>query len=272
MKNSILIFGLIASVMATSCKKTTAENKNETVEISVAKKFAIDSVKVNDSVKINYMLSASYTATFLVFPDLKDKALLDSIYDNKKGITDFSVGGLKSYLEKDKNEYFDSVKKDYGSENQDFNMELYSGWEMSLISQKNDYLQIENLYSSYEGGAHGNYVFDDRVFDLKMNKKLQLQDITTMPTAMLSALLKKNLNKLPSGTTDSQGAVNNSDMLLVEVIPPNRSFYFDDKNLYFHYSPYEIAAYAAGDIIIPIAWEDLKGTLTDEFRERMKIK
>ena len=101
---------------------------------------------------------------------------------------------------------------------------------------------------------------------------MQLSDITTMPTAMLSSLLKKNLNKKPSGTTDSQGEVDNSEMLLVKVIPPNRSFYFDEKNLYFHYSPYEIAAYAAGDIIIPVSWDELKGTLTEQFQERMKIK
>ncbi len=92
-----------------------------------------------------------------------------------------------------------------------------------------------------------------------------------MPKARLEALLMKNINTIPSGTTDSQGAVKNSDMLLLKTIPANENFYFDEKNLYFHYSPYEIAAFAAGDIIIPVSWEELKGTLTSQFKERMKI-
>lgn len=127
------------------------------------------------------------------------------------------------------------------------------------------------MYSSYEGGAHENYGFAERVFDLKTNAKVKLTDITTMPKARLEALLMKNINNILSGTTDSEGAVKNSDMLLLETIPANDNFYFDEKNLYFHYSPYEIAAFAAGDIVIPVSWEELKGTLTPQFKQRMKI-
>ena len=60
--------------------------------------------------------------------------------------------------------------------------------------------------------------------------------------------------------------------LIINKRDSTENFYFDDKNLYFHYSPYEIAAFAAGDITIPVSWEDLKGTLNAEFKERMKIK
>ena len=92
-----------------------------------------------------------------------------------------------------------------------------------------------------------------------------------MPKARLEELLMKNLDKLPSGTTDSDGPVKNSDMLLVDVIPANKDFYFDEKNLYFHYSPYEIAACSAGDIVIPVSWKELDGTINPEFKKRMKI-
>ncbi|WP_435525016.1 RsiV family protein [Chryseobacterium indoltheticum] len=108
--------------------------------------------------------------------------------------------------------------------------------------------------------------FDARVFDLKNNKKLDLKDITTMPKARLEELLMKNIDKLPSGTTDSDGPVKNSDMLLVDVIPANKDFYFDENNLYFHYSPYEIAAFAAGDIVILVSWKELDGTIDPEFK------
>ena len=48
-------------------------------------------------------------------------------------------------------------------------------------------------------------------------------------------------------------------------------FYFDQNNLYFHYSPYEITAYAAGDVVIPISWQDLASTLTPEFKKRIGL-
>lgn len=272
---SILVFSALFAV--TSCKKTDSQNNSQsnTFEVKETEKFVVDSVKLSDSVKINNLLSLKYESKMLVFPSIKDKALLllDSIYFDKKGITDFSKQGLQTFLEKDKNEYFASVKE----KDNDWIADIQhpqnwdTGYFMKLKSNTNDFLQIEYMFSSYEGGAHGNYGFSERVFDLKNNKKLTLKDITTMPKARLEALLMKNINTIPSGTTDSQGAVKNSDMLLLKTIPTNENFYFDEKNLYFHYSPYEIAAFAAGDIMIPVSWEELKGTLTPQFKERMKI-
>ncbi|KUJ56642.1 DUF3298 and DUF4163 domain-containing protein [Chryseobacterium aquaticum] len=270
---SILVFSALFTV--TSCKKTDSQNNSQsnTFEVKETEKFVVDSVKLSDSVKINNLLSLKYESKMLVFPSIKDKTLLDSIYFDKKGITDFSKQGLQTFLEKDKNEYFASVKE----KDNDWIADIQhpQNWDtayfMKLKSNTNDFLQIEYMFSSYEGGAHGNYGFSERVFDLKNNKKLTLKDITTMPKARLEALLLKNINTIPSGATDSQGAVKNSDMLLLKVIPANENFYFDEKNLYFHYSPYEIAAFAAGDIIIPVSWEELKGTLTSQFKERMKI-
>ena len=143
----------------------------------------------------------------LVFPFIKDKTLLDSIYFDKKGITDFSKQGLQTFLDKDKNEYFASVKE----KDNDWIADIQhpqnwdTGYFMKLKSNTNNFLQIEYMFSSYEGGAHGNYGFSERVFDLKNNNKLTLKDITTMPKARLEALLMKNINTIPSGTTDSQG-------------------------------------------------------------------
>lgn len=274
MKNTFAILTFSALFAIISCKKTDSQNVgNNTTEAKAPEKFNIDSVKLSDSAKINNLLTLKYEATMLVFPTIKDKALLDSIYYDKKGIIDFSKQGLQNFLNNDKNEYFASIKEkdnDWIADIQ--NLQTWdTGSFMKLKSHSNDFLQIEYLYSSYEGGAHGNYGFSERVFDLKNNKRVMLKDITTMPKARLEEILMKNINNIPSGTTDSQGAVKNSDMLLLESIPANENFYFDEKNLYFHYSPYEIAAFAAGDIVIPVSWDELKGTLNQQFKERMKI-
>lgn len=273
MKNKVVLILFSATFLLTACKKTGSDKVDTKTENKSPEKFTIDSLKVNDSLKINDKLSVNYTSKVLVFPTLKDKALLDSIYYDKTGITDYSKQGLQNFLDKDKTEFFSSVKED--SKEWISDIQNPQTWEagsfMKLISQNDDFLQIEYLHTSYQGGAHNNYSFDTRVFDLKNKKKLDLKDITTMPKARLEELLMKNIDKLPSGTTDSDGPVKNSDMLLVDVIPANKDFYFDDKNLYFHYSPYEIAAFAAGDILIPVSWKELDGTINPEFKKRMKI-
>lgn len=273
MKNKVVVILFSAAFLLSACKKTESKAAVTTTEIKSPEKFTIDSLKVNDSLKINDKLSVNYTSKVLVFPSLKDKVLLDSIYYDKTGITDYSKQGLQNFLDKDKTEFYASVKED--SKEWISDIQNPQTWEagafMKLISQNDDFLQIEYLHTSYQGGAHDNYSFDARVFDLKNNKKLNLKDITTMPKARLEELLMKNIDKIPSGTTDSDGPVKNSDMLLVDVIPANKDFYFDDKNLYFHYSPYEIAAFAAGDIVIPVSWKELDGTINPEFKKRMKI-
>lgn len=273
MKNKAVLILFSITFLLTACKKTGSDKVDTKTENKSPEKFTIDSLKVNDSLKITDKLSVNYASKVLVFPTLKDKALLDSIYYDKTGITDYSKQGLQNFLNKDKAEFVSSVKED--SKEWISDIQNPQNWEagsfMKLISQNDDFLQIEYLHTSYQGGAHSNYSFDTRVFDLKNKKKLDLKDITTMPKARLEELLMNNIDKIPSGTTDSDGPVKNSDMLLVDVIPANKDFYFDEKNLYFHYSPYEIAAFAAGDIVIPVSWKELDGTIDLEFKKRMKI-
>ncbi|PKF73563.1 RsiV family protein [Chryseobacterium sp. PMSZPI] len=273
MKNTIAIFALSSFFVFSACKKNE-KIKNPTTENKQSGELVVDSVKVMDSTKITDSLKVSYASKLLVFPSLKDKKLLDSIYFQNQGITDFSKTGLQAYLDKEKNQYFSSVKNDNKDWVSDitYAQDWYSSSYMNLVSNTNGYMHIQYLGSGYEGGAHDNYGFSERVFDLKNNKKLELQNITSMPKAKLEEILMKNINNINSGTTDDKGEVKNSEMLLVEKIPATNNFYFDKKNLYFHYSPYEIAAFAAGDITIPISWEELKGTLNTEFKERMKIK
>lgn len=274
MKNTVAVLVLSSFFLFSACKKSEnndiAANKTE---VSEPEKFIVDSVTVNDSIQLNDSLKIRYASKMLVFPSIKDKKLLDSIYFGDKNVQDFSKNGLLALLEKNKNEYFNRIKKDSKDLESDltFAQEWYSDMGMNLKSNINDYLQIEYAWGSYEGGAHDNYGFSERVFDLKNNKKMELKDITSMPENKLEALLMKNINTINSGTTDEKGSVNNSEMLLVDKIPATENFYFDEKNLYFHYSPYEITAFAAGDITIPVSWQELKGTLNPEFKKRMNI-
>ncbi len=68
-------------------------------------------------------------------------------------------------------------------------------------------MHIQYTGSGYEGGAHDNYGFSERIFDLKNNKKLELKDITSTPKAKLEAMLMKNIDNINSGTMDGDGSV-----------------------------------------------------------------
>jgi hypothetical protein len=273
MKNTLAILVLSSLFVFSACKKSETGFNTGKNEIHTQEKFTVDSVKVGDSIQLSDSLKVRYFSKMLVFPNIKDQKLLDSIYFGDKNIRDFSKTGLQALLEKNKNDYFNNVRKESKDFLSDltFSQEWYSDTGMNMKSNINGYLHIEYVWGSYEGGAHDNYGFSERVFDLKNNKKVALKDITSVSESKLEGLLMKNINKINSGTTDGNGKVNNSEMLLVEKIPVTGNFYFDDKNLYFHYSPYEITAFAAGDIIIPVSWQELQGTLNPQFKERMKI-
>lgn len=271
MKNFLVAISSVAILALSACNDHKASNQySDTKKSQETGNLKIDSVSINDSLKLSNSLKTIYTSKLLVFPSLKDKKLLDSIYFNNKGINDFSKTGLQSYLENRKNAYLAKIKQEIkGSAVTDGNKYYYASG-MHVKSNKSDFMHIQYDWSYYEGGAHDSYGFSDRIFDLKNNRKLELKDITIIPTDDLQALLMKNVNKISSGSTDNKGNINNSEMLLVKEIPVTNNFYFDDKNLYFHYSPYEIAASAVGDITIPVSWQELKNTLKPSFEGRLK--
>ena len=270
MKKYLFILSAILALSSISCQKKSTMFSAQTFEPKIDKTI-FDSISIKDSTAINTMLSLKFSSKMLYFPTIKNKLLLKQIYFQNDGLKDYSKKGIENYLTQTKSEYFESVKKENTNLDVQFSQKWYSDSSMKVVSFDNDYLQIQYFQNVYDGGAHGNYQFSHRIFDLKANKNLSINEITTMPKPRLEALLKQNIDKIPSRAKNSQGHIKNSEMLLVDKISVTDNFYFDGKNLYFHYSPYEITAYAAGDVIIPISWEDLKNTLTPEFKERMKL-
>lgn len=268
MRNTLFAFAILP-ILFVSCQqkqtKTEVSKPTETVERKVENTFVVDSIKVDDSIKINENLTDRYTTTLLVFDGIKNKPLLDSIYSefNLKS-SDYSKQGLLKVLEADKKSYFEESKKINSDLERDFAMTLDATRKMKVFSNKDDILTLQYEGSGYTGGAHGYYAKSYKNFDLKNNKVIQIKDIVYFPkidwNKILMESFKKNVPK------DQQ------DMLLEKQIPVNNNFYFDDKNIYFVYNQYEIAAYAAGVITIPISWESLNGNYDKEFRKRLENK
>src|SRR5690606_22978406 len=136
---------------------------------------------------------------------------------------------------------------------------------MKLFSKSDDFLTVQYTSDGYTGGAHGYYNELYKVFDSKTNKTLQLadvikdQDATIWGRILMAHFLKNDLER------------NQAQMLLVKQIPLNTNFYFDAENLYFLYNQYEIAAYAAGPVLIQIPFTEIKPLLDSAFRQRLNL-
>jgi hypothetical protein len=251
------------------CKETGFENKDSSADIS--SKFLIDYVIEEDSAKIFDSVMMKYSSNLLMFPNLKDERLRDSIYSGKK-ITDYSKNGLKKYLENKKYSFYNNLKCDKKYSNLISRQEWENISQMNLRMNKNDYLYIQ-YYESTFLGKRDNYHYNEKVFDLRNNKKMQLSDITSIPRDKLLQYLKTNLEKTTMMQQMKKYDQEGYRLLANASIPFTHNFYFDDNNLYFHYNMNEITRnYDIGDLIILIPFEDLKGTLQPEFIERMKIK
>lgn len=264
MKNKIVLVFMLALTLA-ACNKT---NKSAETEPTAPKEaFVVDSINYTDSIAMNDKVSAVYGAKLLYFPSIKDQTILDSIYSDYTDGTQFDKTSILESLKAKSKTYFDENKEGAG----DFGHQavLAQKSTMSVLYHDHDFLALQDSYFWDGGGAHPNSGQKDRVYDLKNNKSVQLSDITTLPAEKISALLMTNVQKLEIANMAKEAG---ADLLLVDTIPVTRNFYFDNENIYFHYDPYEIAAYVYGNIDIPISWSMISESLTPEFKERMGIK
>lgn len=263
MKNLVSV--LAVTLLLASCeKKTTATVKGGTSDsTSVAKELVIDSVRVNDSVSVSKNLTAAFNKKVLVFPGITNKTVLDSIYKNASlETTSFDANGLKTALEKTMKDSFDKTK----SGMKDFAPSFKQTWDdtsaMKMISNQDNLLTIQYTASGYTGGAHGYYLESYKTFDLNTNKVLTQNDIFKNPAdpAWSNIMMSHFTNK------------DQKEMLLVDKIPLNNNFYFDNQKITFVYNQYEVAAYAAGVVPITLKFDEIKDKLKPEFLKRFNIK
>ena len=259
-----LFVSLSLGILMISCSKTdnkTASDSSKTDSLVAKNEFVVDSIKVQDSAQVAKTLTLSFEKQVLVFPNITNKTILDSIY-KPANITsaDYSKKSLTQVLEKFKTE---SLKKD---ESQDYTPENKQTWDevsaMKIVSHQNDVLTLMYSGSGYSGGAHGYYFEAYKTFDLKNNKVISQADIFKNPTDVSWDKILKNHFDEPE----------QKEMLLVDKIELNNNFYFDQDKITFAYNQYEITAYAAGVVYITLNFKDIKDQLKPEFIKQYNIK
>lgn len=269
MKN-LLALSILFSITFISCNKgkNPGENTKETDEqiINKTAHFPLDSIKVNDSLQIVKNLSVGFQSTMLIFPTIKNKTLLDSIYAPQDiCLETYSKASLTQALNEKKQEFFKEQKESLVNFKPEFAQNWNNNSDMKLFLRDNGFLTIQYSVDGYTGGAHGFYNETYKVFDLKNNRTVQLTDIVSNEDSKIwNPVLMDNF-------THNDGDKGQVEMLLVKQIPLNNNFYFDKENLYFLYNQYEITAYAAGTVLIKIPLSDIKPLLTDEFKSRQNL-
>ena len=117
-------------------------------------------------------------------------------------------------------------------------------------------LCMEEYGYSYTGGAHGNYGFSYRVFDLSTGNVLQLHDLFTQEK--LSALAAAAERQLRADRGIAADRSLNESGLFIDQLELKEDFFIDQGGIGFLYNPYEIASYADGAITVYLKWEQVR--------------
>lgn len=121
-----------------------------------------------------------------------------------------------------------------------------------VLYRQADLLSLEFFRYDYSGGAHGNYGSTGASYDLRTGRRLRYADIF-QPTAtqQLPALLGEAVRPLV-GLAAGEPL---DKQLFVKQMPVTHNVYLTAGGAVFIYQPYEIAAYAQGEVrvFLPLA-------------------
>jgi len=169
----------------------------------------------------------------------KKEFSLDPVVNFKSMLIDLTQNYRKEGIE---------LKKEYKDMSYMLNYELIK--LSKIVCNKNDILIIELETYVYSGGAHGLGNKSYLHFNMKTGNAFDLK------TVFIKDFESELNNTLLARCNEKK---DDEDFMIFEEASPqaNENFYFDDKNFYFVYNPYEVAPYSAGYIIIDIPLETI---------------
>lgn len=137
--------------------------------------------------------------------------------------------------------------------------------DVSVVWNKDNLLSLAFFTYIFSGGAHGNYATGLASYDLSQKRLLGINDVFKPGfEPALDAALEKALRK-KYGLADKASL---TEVLFDESFSYTDNFCLTGKGIVFNYPPYEIAAYALGEIRLFIPFSDLKGILQPAFSSK----
>lgn len=132
--------------------------------------------------------------------------------------------------------------------------------DVCIVYWSKQLLTLSTVSWEDNGGAHGNYTVKYTNIDLVNNSEI---GVVFNECDQLPALREKKLRALFNVDNDKKL----SEFLLVDTLPVSNNCIITTKGISFCYDPYEIAAYAAGQIKLYIPFKEVEGCLTEEFKK-----
>lgn len=129
--------------------------------------------------------------------------------------------------------------------------------EGTVYFHEGSFLSYQFKVYSYMGGAHGNTVTTNRVFDMSSQNTVTLSNLFTEESLSVVA---DNLRQALAIQNDCQTVdelIQSGIFFSAGDIEPNDNFLFDNKGLTWIYDPYEIAPYAYGPVTVSLSWNQL---------------
>lgn len=144
----------------------------------------------------------------------------------------------------------------------------YSGTDMYVAYNENDWIVFDIMSSEYTGGAHGNYGSSYINLDMQGNKVWKLEEVLRVDSVKLQHEIEKAARKR-TGMNESEEI---KSRYFADRIMPNGNFILTHKGITFNYTPYEIASYAEGEVLLFVPYSSIKELLTPAFKQRMNMQ
>lgn len=241
--------------------------------------IALDFYDFNDSLKLWKNSAKSPMAEFdmqCLLPSknveasisafLKDKIFMNFKGDSlEKSYANVSIENLRNAI---RDTFFASYLEMLAEEKPDSTVEAplmlnyAESTTQSIIFNEKGLLSVGYGTYSYTGGAHGNHATILATYDLGQKKALTLNDV------FLPKFEKTINNALNNAARRQFGLKANeplSNKLFGNSIESTPNFCITPKGILFLYNPYEIAAYAYGEIELFIPFSEVKSVVNPHF-------
>jgi len=256
---------IIAGVFYTAC--TPSSKKEEVKDIKREGKFysvalgKCDTTSGGVRLKVNVWEPVPTDSLYGKLHSFLNKKIIDRINDN----ADLSGNPPAPGSDKTVESAFSIFDRNYKKFKADF-PEAPGCWEIEIkgdtVMTSRKIIQYQFDHYAFLGGAHPNTFRSYYIFDTSSGQEKNIKSFISDSTALLNKV-EKAFRKLENlaDTTNLEGAgyfLSNHKFFL----PAN--YAFTKEGVFFYYNPYEIAAYARGDISFTIPYEDLKGIVKKE--------
>lgn len=180
-------------------------------------------------------------------------------HDLRLATASFLVVGEEKAADQPIADIGETIRKDFEENGKEFNM----SWEYEVAStvalNAQHLLSVDVGGMTFTGGAHPNHANTLLFFDTRTGKRLTLADVL-VPTyrPRLMQLIDQKLRQLyeiPAGIDLTEHG------FMEKNIEPTENFMLTSQGITLHYSPYEIAPYVMGHIVVEIPFADINDLL-----------